>query len=159
MQSDSRDAVIVGEVVVNADIDRAWAAWTTEEGITSFFAPGCNVEARVGGPYEILFDPDAAPGSRGAEGMKIMAIQPGRMLAFTWNAPPHLDEVRDQLTHVVLRFEEVDAGHTRVALRHDGWGEGGQWEKAFAYFERAWLEIVLPRFARAMDGEPPPWVE
>jgi uncharacterized protein YndB with AHSA1/START domain len=154
-----RDRVVAGEVIVNVGVPRAWDAWTTEDGVRSFFAPACNIEPRVGGPYEILFDPDAEPGSRGAEGMTVMAVQPMKMLAFSWNAPPHLSEVRDQLTHVVVRFEEVDEERTRVTLRHDGWGDGGQWDDAFAYFERAWFDAVLPRFARAMDGHPHVWEE
>lgn len=157
MGEDGRDRAVVGEVTVNAGLDRAWSAWTTGEGARSFFAPECDIEPRVGGRYEILFAPDAEPGSRGAEGMTVMAVQPMKMLAFTWNAPPHLSEVRDQLTHVVVRFEEAGDGRTKVTLRHDGWGEGGQWNEAFDYFVRAWLDVVLPRFARAMDGRAHTW--
>ena len=51
------------EVVVNATLEQAWQAWTTREGIVSFFAPEAQIDARVGGAFNIHFDPGAAPGA------------------------------------------------------------------------------------------------
>jgi uncharacterized protein YndB with AHSA1/START domain len=144
-------------VVVDAPVEQVWEAWTTPEGVRSFFAPACNVELRVDGPYEILFDPHAPAGERGAEGMRVLSFQPKTMLAFTWNAPPHLTEVRGQLTHVLIRLRARDDGRTLVTLTHSGWGEGGQWDEAFAYFERAWGQIVLPRLQYRFSVGPVDW--
>lgn len=44
---------------VNAPIEKAWDAWTTPEGIKTFFAPDCKVDLRVDGAYEIYFFPEA----------------------------------------------------------------------------------------------------
>ncbi|NWG73342.1 MAG: SRPBCC domain-containing protein [Rubrivivax sp.] len=77
------------EVVVAADVDRVWDAWTTREGITSFFAPDAVVEPRAGGAFHVYMDPGAPPGQRGADDMRFMALQPKRMLSFDWNAPPY----------------------------------------------------------------------
>ncbi len=142
---------IRGEVVVSAPVSQVWEAWTTEEGISSFFAPACNIGIRVGGPYEMFFLPDADPGQRGGEGCRILAIQPEKMLSFTWNAPPHLPEVRSQFTHVTLRFEPMSGKTTRVTLTQDGWGQGDQWDEAFEYFRQAWLEIVLPGLVKRFE--------
>lgn len=143
--------IIAGEVVVDAPVSDVWKAWTTEQGVKSFFAHDCNIDLRVDGPYEMIFLPDGEPGQRGGEGVRFLAIQPEKMLSFTWNAPPHLAEVRKQWTHVVIRFCEIEGGRTRVTLRHDGWGDGGEWDEAFAYFERAWLEIVLPNLVKLWE--------
>ena len=139
--------------MLDAPVGDVWAAWTTKEGIKSFFAPDCNIELRVGGPFEMLFLLDGEPGQRGGEGVTFLAIQPEKMLSFTWNAPPHLPHARSQLTHVVLRFSEVGGDRTRLTLTHDGWGEGGEWDEAFAYFERAWLDAVLPNLVERFAGE------
>ncbi|MGD2144340.1 MAG: SRPBCC domain-containing protein [Anaerolineae bacterium] len=157
MESRKLERAIRAEVIVDATVDEVWDAWTTEAGIRSFFAPACNVELRVGGPYEILFNPDAPPGERGAEGMRVLAFQPKKMLAFTWNAPPHLSEVRGQLTHVLIRLQQCEKGRTLVTLTHSGWGEGGQWDEAFEYFERAWGHIVLPRLRHRFAEGPVDW--
>ena len=130
------------EIVVTATPEQVWSAWTTREGITSFFAPDANIEARVGGPFEIYINPFAEPGMRGADGMRFMALQRPTMLSFDWNAPPSLPEVRAQRTFVVVRIQPLSEGQTRVTLHHTGWGEGGQWDKAHAYFDRAWGNVL-----------------
>ncbi len=156
-QAPPQERAIRGVVTVPAPLGEVWEAWTTPQGIQSFFAPHCNVEPFVDGPYEIIFDPDEEPGSRGSEGMRIMAIQPEVMLAFTWNAPPHLTEIREQMTHVVVRFRELSEEKTQVTLTHDGWGEGGEWDETFTYFEWAWNSIVLPRLVHSFVEGPIDW--
>jgi uncharacterized protein YndB with AHSA1/START domain len=151
------ERAITGEIVVPAPLAKVWHAWTTKEGAESFFAPRCHIDLKPGGAYEMLFDLEAEPGKQGGEGMVVMAVQPERMLAFTWNAPPHLPGVRGQMTHVVIRFFEAGAGHTRVTLRHDGWGEGGEWDAAFQYFSRAWANVVLPRLKYRFERGPVDW--
>lgn len=145
---------IVAEVVVPAPLLEVWAAWTTEEGVRSFFAPECRIELRPGGAYEMFFDLSAEPGKRGGEGMVLLALQPPVMLSFTWNAPPELPEARWQRTHVVVRLRELAADETLVTLRHDGWGEGGEWDAAFEYFSRVWGGVVLARLKRRFEGNP-----
>ncbi|MFH1865395.1 MAG: SRPBCC domain-containing protein [Candidatus Eisenbacteria bacterium] len=93
MHETSAGRVIQGEVTVDAPVSEVWATWTTEQGIKSFFAPDCNIELRVDGPFEMFFFLDGEPGRR-----------------------------------------------------------GGEWDEAFAYFERAWLEIVLPNLAKLFSG-------
>jgi uncharacterized protein YndB with AHSA1/START domain len=157
MGEHDRDRVIRDEVVVDADLDAVWDAWTTEAGIKSFFAPAGNIDLRVDGPYEIFFNPGGEAGSRGADGVRILAFEPKTMLSFTWNAPPHLPNVRKQWTHVVIRLEDAGEGRTRVSMVHDGWGEGEEWDKAFDYFTRAWKKLVLPRLRYRFSTGPVDW--
>jgi uncharacterized protein YndB with AHSA1/START domain len=152
-----RERRITCSVKLPASIDAVWDAWTTPEGIHSFFAPSCNIDIRVGGLYEILFDLEAQPGDRGSEGMHILALQPGVMLSFTWNAPPELQKVRSHYTHVTVRFHEVSKVETEVSLIHDGFGEGGEWEQTFRYFVRAWKKVVLPRLKYRFVQGPLDW--
>jgi uncharacterized protein YndB with AHSA1/START domain len=130
------------EVLVPAGVDAVWQAWTTNEGLTSFFAPEAVVEARVGGPFHIHMDPKGEPGQRGADDMRILAIQPKKMLSFDWNAPPSLPQARQQRTFVIVRLQPVDNKTTRVTLHHTGWGDGGEWEQAYQYFDRAWGQVL-----------------
>jgi uncharacterized protein YndB with AHSA1/START domain len=152
----NNERAIHAEVQVNADLKDVWEAWTTEEGIKTFLAPESKIDMRPDGAYEIYFNPEATSGERGGEGNRVMAAQPMEMFSFSWNAPPTLPEVRDQRTHVVLRFFQENSG-TRVTLYHGGWGSGGQWEQAFEYFKRAWGEVVLPRLQHMFKHGPVDW--
>lgn len=157
-QVGAAERAIDKQIEVPATLDQAWDAWTTREGITSFFAPDAKVEARAGGAFEIYFDPTAAPGSKGADGMQFMAVQPKTMLSFTWNAPPHLPQARQQRTLVVVRFEPLGDKATRVSLHHTGWGDGGEWDQAYTYFDRAWGR-VLGGLKQRFEKGPQDWTE
>lgn len=148
-------------VEIPATLDEAWEAWTTREGITSFFAPDATIEPRVGGAFRIHFDPGAPMGSKGADDMRYLALQPGKMISFDWNAPPSLPEARAQRTFVVVRFESLAERSTRVSLHHTGWGDGGEWDKAYAYFDRAWTSVLGSLRKRFEQGPQDwkPWLE
>ena len=150
------EKAIEKEIVVPASVDQAWAAWTTREGITSFFAPDAEIDARVGGAFHIHMDPSAAPGMKGADDMRYMALQPKKMVSFDWNAPPSLPEARQQRTFVIVRFEPLGEKETRVSIHHLGWGTGGQWDQTYAYFDRAWGN-VLGNMRKRFETGPMDW--
>jgi uncharacterized protein YndB with AHSA1/START domain len=144
------------EVLIQATLDQAWDAWTTRAGIVSFFAPDAEIDPRVGGAFHIHIDPGAPAGAKGADDMRFMALQPKQMISFDWNAPPSLPLARQQRTFVVVRFAAVDDKTTRVTLHHTGWGEGGEWDKAHAYFDRAWGG-VLGNLKKRFEQGPTDW--
>src|SRR5258708_21148229 len=152
------ERAIVKETIVRTTPEIAWRTWTTAEGIKSFFAPDARIEARPDGPFEIYFNPYAVPGLKGADDMRFLALQEPRLLSFTWNAPPHLPEARHQRTVVTVRLTPVGDDQTRVVLHHSGWGDGGQWDQTFDYFNNAWGR-VLANFRKRFDEGPIDWTE
>ena len=148
----AQEKAIQKEVTVAAPLAEVWKAWTTNEGIQSFFAPEAFVDPRPDGRFFIHFNPYAPPGSKGADDMRVLAVQPEKMLSFTWNAPPHLPVARGQRTVVIVRFDPDGDGKTRVRLSHVGWGEGGQWEQTYAYFDRAWGSVLANLAKRYVEG-------
>src|SRR6476619_875146 len=118
------ERMIEKQGVVGAPIAEVWKAWTTSEGVKSFFAPDAKVEPRSGGPFEIYMNPYAPEGMKGADDMRFLAVQEPTMISFTWNAPPSQPEIRAQRTVVIVRLRAIDARTTAVTLRHVGCGEG-----------------------------------
>lgn len=153
------DRVLRVEIVLDAPVEEVFALWTTEEGVRSFFAPGCRVEPRVDGAYEIHFDPAAPSGTRGTEGSRILVFEPPRRLAFSWNAPPEQPSVRAQRTVVTVDLVPEDERRTRLRFTHSGWGEGPEWDRAYSYFDRAWAAIVLPYLVHRIARGPIDWSE
>ena len=155
------DRAIFEKITVKANVDDVWRAWTTTEGIKTFFAPEAKVELRVDGPFEIYINPLAEAGQKGADDMRILAFQDKKMLTFTWNAPPFLAEARKQRTVVIVRFISRGDSLTDVTLQHVGWGEGNEWDKAFDYFTKAWPSVMKNLKKRFDDGpvDWKPWLE
>lgn len=151
------DQAIRLEIIVNAPVEKVWWAWTTRDGIKSFFAPDCDIDLRVLGKYDILFAPSAPAGLRGAEGNVLLAIQDGKMLSFTWDAPPKFPEIRKQRTSVVVRLVRLDSNKTRLVFRHTGWGEGEDWTRVRDYFVSAWGDVVLPYLKYSLEVGPIDW--
>lgn len=135
------DRIIVATVEVEASPEAIWHLWTTEEGL-SFFAPAARIDLRPGGAYEVYFLPDAPEGMRGSEGTTVLGLQENRMLTVTWALPPYMQEVRPHLTPLTIEILPVDAASTRVMITHSGWGEGGEWDEAFAYFQDNWPQVL-----------------
>lgn len=134
------------EAVVTASLDAVWHAWTTSEGIASFFSPESNIELRIGGPYELFMsmtEPDES-GLRGSEGCKVLSFIPREMLSFEWSFPPKVPTLRNAhaKTHVVLRFEELPGGKVRVRFDQLGWKDGADWDAGYAYFDKAWSWVL-----------------
>ena len=146
------------QVTVKAPVDAVWNAWTTTEGVKSFFAPDARIEARPDGPFEVYMNPYAQPGMKGADDMRVLAVQDGKMISYTWNAPPSLPEARAQRTVVIVRFKPAGEGETQVTMTHLGWGDGGEWDKAYAYFDKAW-DTVLGNLQKRFVSGPIDWTE
>lgn len=150
------EPAIALSVTVKAPVSAVWKAWTTADGLTSFFAPEAEVDPRPDGAFHLFMDPYGKPGMKGADTMTLLAVEPEAMLSFTWNAPPHLPEARAQRTVVILRLTPV-GDTTELTLTHLGWGSSGEWPKAKAYFEKAWPNVLKNLQTRFETGKPYDW--
>lgn len=134
------------EVVVAAPRDAVFRIWTTPDGIPKFFFPKADIELAVGGRFD-LYDPESEPdmhGLKGAQGCKVLSFIPNEMLSFEWSFPPSINTLRSvqARTHVVLRFDDVADGKTRVRFVQLGWREGDAWNQGYDYFTAAWTKVL-----------------
>ena len=134
---------IVVTTVVNAPVADVWKAWTTAEGIESFFAPkAAKIEPWPGGAFELWFGVSQPEGTRGSEGCKVHSVKPMEQFVFEWNAPPTIPVIRGLRTLVYLDFKPLPENRTEVTLRNFGYGEGEDWAKTKAYFAAAWPAVM-----------------
>ena len=133
---------LVKEAVVAAGTSDVWSAWASREGIAAWWnPPETRIDLRIGGPFELLFAMDQPEGRRGSEGCQYLAYVPGEMVAFTWNAPPHL-ALRETNTWVVITFTTLSDTSTAVRLVHTGFLEGLDWDAYMEYFADAWGYVL-----------------
>jgi uncharacterized protein YndB with AHSA1/START domain len=150
-QMPSAERAVRAEVVVNASQSEVWKAWSTNEGAQTFFAPKTHIETRIGGPYEIFFNP--ADERMSTKGMKVLSYIPGEMLSFEWCFPrDEFPQLQDARGWVVIQLTAVAAHRTRVCLTHLGWQQGPEWDRAFAHMNRGWTELTNRLAARFEKG-------
>lgn len=138
------EKIVRFEAHIPATREELWHAWTTTDGVTSFFAPRAKIELQVGGAYECYFNDSKPLGLQGSEGCKILAFWPMDYITFSWNAPSEFGALRDQHTKVVVEIDRHNETHYRVLLTHMGFGSGEEWDKVVAYFDEVW-PVVLER--------------
>ncbi len=152
-------APLVHERVIELPRDEVWRLFATSAGWKQFLDVEARIELRPGGKFEILFDPNAPEGQRGAEGCTVLSFLQAEMLSYTWSAPPKFAHARTRRTWVVVRFDELTPARTRVRLDHQGFAELAadepayreEWVQVRAYFQRAW-GIVLAKLKEQDRG-------
>lgn len=138
------------EGTINAPLAEVWRVWTTSAGAEEFFAPRANIELAIGGPYEIYFDPHDE--RKSTKGLKVLAYAPQEMIAFQWNAPPDMPEIRNGGTWVVVQLRAAGDTRTHVTVAHLGWKSGPAWDQAYPHFVRGWNDLVERLKVRFNEG-------
>lgn len=141
------EPVIHHRVRLACDAQTAFEHFTRNDLLVQFFTNEADVEQRVGGKYELAWDPEHKP-QDSTVGCRITAMAPGELLAFDWKGPTAFDAIMNHarpLTHVVLTFHAAGidpASGCDVNLVHSGWRPGPAWAEARAYFDRAWGQVL-----------------
>lgn len=149
--------IIRKEAITTATLEDAWKAWTTVEGVTSFFVPKAIIEPMVGGRYELFSSLKAPKGFQGTEGCKILTLEPLKHLAFDFIAPPQFPNVRRLRTRIDLTFGQVGKGGVvKLDLVHSGFQEGEEWDEFFEFCSWNW-DLVLGRFQYRFSVGPIDW--
>lgn len=146
--------------IVSASPEQVFQLWSTEEGVTKFFAPKARIGKRAGDPYEMIFEPEMDPdgSSFGTKGARLLKIEENHLLAFEWitfvatrdadTGPPYMPpEERNANplpTWVEIEIEPLhsDSSKTEVRLTHYGFRSGGKWDASFVYFQKGWARVL-----------------
>ncbi|MDT4967808.1 MAG: hypothetical protein QOJ64_2545 [Acidobacteriota bacterium] len=122
------------------------------------------VEARLGGKYELSWRPDDRENDSPI-GCRITAIEADKFLAFEWGTPERFKSFAhdaDPLTQVVVFFLP-EGNKTHVHLIHSGWRSSSNWEEARQWQQNAWstaflrlehMENAMPRRTPRVLGLP-----
>lgn len=122
-------------VTLDASLDQAWAAFTTEAGVRSWMAPVARVDFRIGGTIQTNYDPAAAIGDAGTIVHHILSYEPRRMLSTRFTAPEDAAVVKiAEGAWCVYTFEPLALDRTRVSLAMCGFGDGEEWDAAREFF-------------------------
>jgi uncharacterized protein YndB with AHSA1/START domain len=146
------DRTLIMVHTFDAEPARVFAAWTDPTRFIEWFGPHgmtnthCRMDLRVGGAWELTGE---GLGTTRAVSGKYLAIDPPRLLSFTWawHETGSLDTPREHETTVTLEFRPVGR-RTELTLTHsrfrdaDGtsrhhWGWSGSFEKLDAFLSRA----------------------
>ena len=137
--------------------DQVWQMFTTSAGLARWLCLRANVEPRVGGAYELFWNPDQSrPESDSTIGCRVLSIDHPRLLSFTWRGADAVAETMNGPGITPTRVEVLllpRPSGTRLVLVHSGWLDGDDWQRARDWFDRAWSGALerLPVVLAAAD--------
>ena len=133
-------------------MDSVWDAWTKEDLITEWFPPEANIEVKLGGSFELFFDPKNH-NHQSTIGCVFTKVEPKKCINFTWKGPDQFADfmnVSSSLTSVMVTFSE-DGDNIVVKLEHKGWGESDRWLEARNWHQNQW-EILLHELKSLLES-------
>jgi uncharacterized protein YndB with AHSA1/START domain len=131
---------IVFDLNLHISVEEAWNFWTNSKKLEHWLTTEANVNAKIGGAYELFWDP-TNHNENSTLGCKISAFVPYKLLAFQWRGPvPFADlmNVEPFPTWASVSFEATGVNQTTLHFRHSGWGEGERWSSAREWQKNAW---------------------
>jgi uncharacterized protein YndB with AHSA1/START domain len=131
---------IVFDLNLDTSAQEAWNLWTDSEKLEQWLTTEANVNAIIGGSYELFWDP-TNHNDNSTLGCKISALVPYRLIAFQWRGPVAFADFMNNEpfpTWVSVSFEAKGASQTALHFRHSGWGEGERWSAAREWQKNAW---------------------
>jgi len=150
--------MLIHEVAVAAPREAVWKLISTSEGWKAWAVPTAWIDMRIGGIAETSYDPAAKPGDKFNIQTRILAIIPGRLIAFKAVKAPEGFPYADLLEKVssVFELEEIDATHTRIRLTGSGYGDASKDTKMMAFFEEG-NRWSLDHLVQAAEQGPVDW--
>lgn len=144
---------IIQQVAIAADVSLVWRAWTEPDRITEWFAPAAVIEPKIGGKFELYFNPENRD-SMSTKGCTILHIDKPKSLVFEWKGPdPFADIInRGELTFVEVSFEPGEEG-TIVTLTHKGWKASPDWNRAREWHAAAWTDMLASLKSSLESGQ------
>jgi uncharacterized protein YndB with AHSA1/START domain len=130
----------------------AFSFFTEEKKLNSWLTAESKVEKRVGGKYELFWDP-TRPEENSTLGCRISAYTLNELLAFEWKGPAAFQKfmnLADPLTHVCIFFtpSRVESGSgVTIHLIHSGWRNTDEWSQAYQWQSKAW-QVAFQELAK-----------
>jgi len=139
IKTDSEDLVLLQEVIVEASVEKVWAAYTTEDGWRAWASPAVEIDLRAGGMIRTHYGAGARVGDPGTNTLHIVNYVPERLLTLRAEVEERWPEVMKQdsvnLMNVIV-FESMGENRTRIL----SYGVGYKDTEAYAQL----MEFFIP---------------
>lgn len=131
---------------IECDVKQAFSMFTVNELLENWLTEKAEVEPKVGGKYELFWDPDNRE-INSTIGCRITGFERDNFVSFEWKGPVEFQSFMnsaDPLTHVIVFFSlsSNDPDKTTIRFFHTGWRKDQEWQKARNYFDKAWSKAL-----------------
>ncbi len=134
------ERVMIQDIWIDAPVKDVWAAFTTEEGWTSWSTPIAKIDFKVGGTIRTHYTEGAKIGDKGTITLHILNYVPERLLTIQAELQDNWPEVmqadHEHLMNVIV-FETISEKRTHVISYGVGYGNAPIYDKLLKFFAPA----------------------
>jgi len=132
------ERVLRFEVTVDATVQRAWSAFSTTAGLSSWLSTEAIVDFKAGGAVTPRDRSRERIGDTGAARLDIVSYREPATITFHVRLDDTFSEtIREQDDDLRQTVELAPLGDkTAIAISMSGWGKGRIWDDAYAFFAR-----------------------
>ncbi|MBY0505275.1 MAG: SRPBCC domain-containing protein [Bryobacteraceae bacterium] len=150
----------VNEAAIPAPVDAVWRVFTTSEGYRALGVAKAEVDLRVGGLIRTHYQATGVLGDEGTIVNRILAYEPGRMLAIRIDQPPKGFPFAEawKATWSVIHLSDLGDRRTLVRIASLGYGEDKESMAMRRFFEvgnEATLKTLQRHFGQHPVAENP----
>lgn len=147
--------------IIDAPVADVWRALTDPAEVVTWMTAHAEIDLRVGGLFRTNYNPNGAIGDESTIANRIIAFEPGRMLALQ-NAQAPAGFPWPELiagTWSVMYLDPISPDRTRLRIVGMGYGEGEGWDRMREFFDQGntWtIEQLQSKFKKtARDNTDP----
>ncbi len=120
------DLYVAQEMVINAPVEKVWAAYTTSEGWKAWVAPVAKVDLRVGGKIKTNYRKNGSVDDDDANTLHVVNYVPHRLLTLQAEVAKDFPDVlieQEKSLYNVVTFEPLGKNKTKVVSYGVGYRE------------------------------------
>jgi uncharacterized protein YndB with AHSA1/START domain len=133
----SGELILKQEILINANVERIWKAFTVAEEWMQWVTPVVEMDFRINGTIKSHYDSTAKIGDKGTIVIHILVYIPEEQILMqaemTENFPDFI-KAEEKNLYSIFKFEKVDKNRTKVILYGIGYKNEKKWQDLLKFF-------------------------
>jgi hypothetical protein len=134
-----QEKVLQLSIIIPVDKKDAWNLFTTDQGLIKWVAPVAVIDMRTGGYIKTNYDKDKRVDDSSSIILGLINYLEYEMITLKVNLNnsfPADVKAGDKNLQEIIQFFDAGKGRTKIISSMVGWGQGKNWDSAYAFFEK-----------------------
>lgn len=133
----SGELMLVQEIVIQANVEKLWAAYTIEDEWKQWVTPIVEMDFRINGTIKSHYDPNAKIGDSGTIVIHILNYIPNKLITMQAEVAEHFPDFMrgdEKNMYSLVEFTPLGTHETKVTLYGLGYRNDQRWHDLMRFF-------------------------
>lgn len=134
-----QEKVLQLSIIIPVNKKDAWNLFTTDQGLVKWVAPVAVINMKTGGYIKTNYDKDKGVDDSSSIILGLVNYLEYEMITLKVdlnNSFPADVRAGDKNLQEIIQFIDAGKGRTKIISSMVGWGQGKNWDSAYAFFEK-----------------------